>query len=38
MGVKLHNKIHPQILKIQDANKYNAKIQALDRLGFNSIR
>jgi hypothetical protein len=38
MSVKLHDKVHPQILKIQDANKCNAKIQTLDRLGFNSIR
>jgi hypothetical protein len=36
-GVKLHDKVHPQVLKIQGV-KCDAKIQILERLGFNSIR
>ena len=37
-GVKLHDKVHPQELKIQGVNKCDAKIQTLERLGFNPIR
>jgi hypothetical protein len=33
MGVKLHYKVHPRVLKIQDTRcKCNAKIQTLERL------
>ena len=38
VGVKLHDKVHPQVLKIQGINKYDAKIQTLERLRFNPIR
>ena len=38
MGVKLHNIMHPRVLKIQGANKCNTKIQTLEWLGFNPIR
>jgi hypothetical protein len=37
-GVKLHNKVHPHVLKIQDVNKCDAKIQTLERLRFNPVR
>jgi hypothetical protein len=37
-GVKLHNKVHHQVLKIQSVNKYDAKIQILEWLEFNPIR
>jgi hypothetical protein len=32
MGVKLHDKAYLQVLKIQSANKCDAKIQTLERL------
>jgi hypothetical protein len=37
-GVKLHNNVHPQVLKIQYVNKCDANIQTLELLGFNPIR
>jgi hypothetical protein len=37
-GVKLHDKVHSQVLKIQCVNKRGAKIQTLEWLGFNPIR
>jgi hypothetical protein len=37
-GVKLHDKVHSQVLKIQGVHKCDAKIQTLKRLRFNSIR
>ena len=38
MGVKLHDKVHPQVLKIQGVNKCDAKIQTLEWLEFNPMR
>ena len=38
VGVKLQDKVHPQVLRIQGVNKCDAKIQTLERLGFNPIR
>ena len=37
-GVKLYDKVHPQVLKIQGVNQFDVKIQTLERLEFNPIR
>ena len=37
-GVKFHDKVHSQVLKIQGVNKCDVKVQTLERLGFNPIR
>ena len=37
-GVKLYDKVHPHVLKIQGVNKCDAKIQTLEQLRFNLIR
>jgi hypothetical protein len=35
-GVKLYDKVHPRVLKIQGVNKCDAKIQTLERLHLQS--